>query len=107
MATWRRVPAPDTCSWDRGGRRGPVPVSAQQHAHREGRALLLAVNSFDHAATADLTRVPHTDALHHGTRPRVVTDRARHHRLYAEHIERKRQPGAPHLRCVSVTPELV
>ena len=70
------------------------------------RVVLLAVNPLDHAAAADLTRVPHADALHDGARTLVVPDRAGHHGLHSERIERERQPGPPDLRRVAATPEL-
>src|ERR1022692_1050447 len=95
------------CSYsDHGSRRGPVPVSSQQHTHRERRVVLLSFNPFNHAAASDFARGPHADALHYGARTHVVTERARHHGLHPEDVERKRQPGAPDLRRVAAPPEL-
>jgi hypothetical protein len=67
----RRVLLGDHWSW-----RGSVPVSSQQHMHRERRIVLHSFNSFNYSATPNLAGEPHADAFHHGTRTQVVTYRA-------------------------------
>jgi hypothetical protein len=52
----------------------------------------------------DLARVPHADALHHGTRAHIVTDRARHHGLHPEDVEGIRQPRRGRSQTRSRTP---
>src|SRR5215467_10340221 len=88
------------------GRTAEGPIPFQQYAHRERRVVAYPVDAVHDAPAADLTRVPHADALHHGTRPRVVADRAGHHGVYPEDVEREREPGEPHLGRVPAPPEL-
>ena len=61
----------------------------------------------DDPAAADLPRIPHADALHYGTRPHVVTGRARHHGLHSENVECERQSSPADLSRVAPPPELV
>ena len=58
------------------------------------------------AAAADLPCIPHADALHHRARADVVTDRAGHHGLHAEHVEGKVESRASDLGRVAESPEL-